>query len=144
MKMVENAQNSKAPIQTYADKIAGIFVPSIVSLAVVTWIVWFTVVYTDESSTMHLFKEGNKFEFCFTFGISTLVIACPCALGLATPTAVMVGTGLAATFGILVKSADILEKMKHVDTVVFDKTGTLTSGNPQVKDLINCFETFKL
>ncbi len=85
----------------------------------------------------------SKFHFAFSFGISTLVIACPCALGLATPTAVMVGTGIAASYGILIKGGDVLEKISSITTVVFDKTGTLTSGTPHVKDIISVSETFK-
>ena len=81
--------------------------------------------------------------FAFNFGISTLVIACPCALGLATPTAVMVGTGIAASFGVLIKGGEVLEKINKVTTVVFDKTGTLTSGCPKVTDLIDVVQKFK-
>ncbi len=84
----------------------------------------------------------SKFHFAFSFGISTLVIACPCALGLATPTAVMVGTGIAATYGILIKGGDVLQKISSITTIVFDKTGTLTSGTPQVKDIIVVSEEF--
>jgi Cu+-exporting ATPase len=107
-------------------------VPIIVLLAIITWIVWFTIVYNDEHDQLRLLSNEtvSRFKFSFDFGIATLVIACPCALGLATPTAVMVGTGLAASMGILIKSADILEKIKTIDTIVFDKTGTLTSGKP--------------
>jgi Cu+-exporting ATPase len=132
MKMVENAQNTKAPIQGYADKISSVFVPVIVLLAIIDWIIWFSIVYNDSEDVLGIMGDPNtsRFEFAFDFGISTLVIACPCALGLATPTAVMVGTGLAASFGILIKSADILEKIQDIDTIVFDKTGTLTSGKP--------------
>lgn len=146
MKLVENAQNSKAPIQGYADKISAVFVPTIVFLACLAWIIWFSLVYTDTTDKFGFEKDPSKskFTFAFNFGISTLVIACPCALGLATPTAVMVGTGLAASYGILIKSADILEKIKYIDTIVFDKTGTLTSGNPKVKDLIDCNQFFRL
>ena len=90
------------------------------------------------------FGSQTKFEFAFSFGISTLVIACPCALGLATPTAVMVGTGIAASFGVLIKGGDVLEKISSITTIVFDKTGTLTSGKPLVKDLISIREHFKL
>ena len=131
MKLVENAQNSKAPIQGYADKISSIFVPTIVFLAIITWIVWFSLIYGKKGhEILSHSPHSTQFGFAFDFGISTLVIACPCALGLATPTAVMVGTGLAASFGILIKGADVLEKIHTINTIVFDKTGTLTSGKP--------------
>ena len=143
MKLVENAQNTKAPIQGFADKLSSYFVPTIVILAILDWIVWFSLVFGrdilgDEATDL------AKFQFAFDFGISSLVVACPCALGLATPTAVMVGTGLAASFGVLIKGADVLEKIQKIDTIVFDKTGTLTSGKPLVKDLINCSEKFNV
>ena len=143
MKMVEKAQNTKAPIQGVADRISAYFVPAIVTLAVIDWIIWFTIVYNNKSFEEQI-KKSNRFQFAFDFGISTLVIACPCALGLATPTAVMVGTGLAASKGILLKGADIFEKIIKINTIVFDKTGTLTSGKPHVKDIISCAEHFKI
>ena len=88
-------------------------------------------------------QEGNKFVFAFNFGISTLVIACPCALGLATPTAVMVGTGIAASFGVIIKGGDVLERTNEITTIIFDKTGTLTEGELQVKDFIDVVAHFK-
>lgn len=96
-----------------ADKISAIFVPAIILLACLDWIIWFSLVYSkDGRAIMDLSGiKGGPFKFAFDFGISTLVIACPCALGLATPTAVMVGTGLAASYGILIKGADVLEKI---------------------------------
>ena len=109
MKMVENAQASKAPIQALADRISKYFVPFIILMASVTWIFWFIVIYTHPDPTSFMGNENtSKFVFAFKFGIATLVIACPCALGLATPTAVMVGTGIAANLGILIKGGDIL------------------------------------
>lgn len=140
MKMVENAQNSRAPIQTFADQLSGVFVPAIVVLAILTWIVWFSLVYSSEFNT----GDETRFQFAFDFGISTLVIACPCALGLATPTAVMVGTGLAASYGILIKSADVLEKIGKISTIVFDKTGTLTAGEPKVVHMTKCKQTLRI
>ena len=106
-------------------------------LAVLTWIFWFVYSYSEYGKEHLYIGERTRFVFAFNFGISTLVIACPCALGLATPTAVMVGTGMAASFGVLIKGGDVLEKINNITTVVFDKTGTLTSGSPTVKDLID-------
>ncbi len=129
IRMVEDAQGSKAPIQNMADKIAGIFVPVVLLLALATFIIWLTV------GTYFLgFSIALPFAISGLIGI--LVIACPCALGLATPTAIIVGIGKGAEYGILIRNAESLEKLSSVDTVVFDKTGTLTTGNPQVSDII--------
>lgn len=137
MKLVESAQSAKAPIQGIADKIARYFVPAIVILAVISWSVWFSLAYSNWGEETLWLGGSTRFVFAFNFGVSTLVIACPCALGLATPTAVMVGTGIAASFGCLIKGGDVLERINGITTVVFDKTGTLTAGSPYVKDLID-------
>ena len=120
--LVEEAGGSKAPIARLADKIAGIFVPVVMSIAVLAAIVWAIA--------------GQNFEFCLSTAIAVLVISCPCALGLATPVAIMVGTGRGAKMGILVKSAEALETLHNVDTVILDKTGTLTTGKPVLTDLL--------
>ncbi len=122
IKLVEEAASSKAPISKTADKISGIFVPVVISIAVVTFIIW--MIASGEPSR------------AFTMAVSVLVISCPCALGLATPTAIMVGTGRGAKNGILIKSAESLETAHHTDTVVLDKTGTVTKGTPSVTDII--------
>jgi Cu+-exporting ATPase len=118
-------------------------VPIVVLISILTWVVWFAYAFSQRGIDSLDLKGESRFEFAFKFGISTLVIACPCALGLATPTAVMVGTGVAATYGILLKGGDVLEKINQITMVVFDKTGTLTSGCPQVKDLNSVRELFK-
>lgn len=122
IKLVEEASNSKAPISKLVDKIAGVFVPVIMSIALVTLIISYFIL--------------RDFELSFNFAISVLVIACPCALGLATPVAIMVGTGKGAENGLLIKNAEILEKAHLVKTVVLDKTGTITEGKPRVTDYI--------
>lgn len=122
IRLVEEASNSKAPISKLADKVSGIFVPIIMSIAIITFILNL------------LFNRG--FELAFNFGISVLVIACPCALGLATPVAIMVGTGKGAEAGLIIKNAEILEKAHLIKTVVFDKTGTITVGKPEVNETI--------
>ncbi len=122
IKLVEDAQGSKAPIQKLADKIAEVFVPAVISLAVITFLGWF------------FFGNATLTEAMIQF-IAVLIIACPCALGLATPTAIMVGTGLGAKKGILIKNAESLERLHSVQTIVFDKTGTITSGEPMVTDV---------
>ena len=123
IKMVETAQGSKAPIQRFADKVAGVFVPIVLAIALITFAGWY-------------FFGGETFIFALTAFIAVLVIACPCALGLATPTAIMVGTGKGAQNGILFKSAEGLELAYRIKTVVFDKTGTLTRGKPVVTDIV--------
>ncbi len=122
IRMVENAGGSKAPIARLADKIAGVFVPVVMSIAAVTFAVWMLA--------------GQTLEFSLTSAIAVLVISCPCALGLATPVAIMVGTGRGAKMGVLFKNAEALENLHKVDTVVLDKTGTLTTGKPAVTDMI--------
>ena len=123
VKLIEDAQNDKAPIAKIADKVAAVFVPVVMGLAVVAGLIWYFV--------------SGDIEFSLTIFVTILVIACPCALGLATPTAIMVGTGVGASRGIFMKSAEALEQLAHVDSVVFDKTGTLTHGKPKVTDVIS-------
>jgi P-type Cu+ transporter len=121
IKFVEEAQGSKAPIQDFADWVSSWFVPSVVIIAIVTFIAWMIL--------------GAGMTFALLAGVSVLVIACPCALGLATPTAIMVATGKGAQQGILIRGGEPLEAAKKIDTVVFDKTGTLTQGKPEVTDM---------
>ncbi|MGQ9485856.1 MAG: heavy metal translocating P-type ATPase [Desulfosoma sp.] len=123
IRLVEEAQGSKAPIQRLADRVAAVFVPVVMAIAVVTFVVWAFVV------------PGLDWGRAVLNFVSVLIIACPCAMGLATPTAVMVGTGLGAEAGILIKGGEVLEKAHKVDTVFFDKTGTLTLGRPVVTDV---------
>lgn len=120
--LVEQATSSKAPIAKLADKISGIFVPTVISISLVSALVWLAL--------------GQTPHFALTIAISVLVISCPCALGLATPTAIMVGTGRGAANGILIKSAESLETAHSIDTVVLDKTGTITEGKPRVTDIL--------
>lgn len=122
IRLVESAQNSKAPIAKLADKISGIFVPIVLGLAIVALGFWLLM--------------GENIEFAISTMIAVLVIACPCALGLATPTAIMVGTGKGAEHGILIKSGEAFQKVQRTTIVVFDKTGTITSGKPEVSDMI--------
>ena len=136
VRLVEGAQLSKAPVQAVADRISAVFVPAVVALSLATTVAWYV------SGTFGLVPESwlpvghSLFLFSLLFGIAVMVIACPCALGLATPTAVMVGTGVAASNGVLIKGGDILEKAVDVNVVVFDKTGTLTLGKPAVVDML--------
>lgn len=122
IQLVEEAGNSKAPIARLADKISGVFVPIVIGIAILSTIVWLLL--------------GHPFEFALSIGIAVLVISCPCALGLATPVAIMVGTGKGAENGILIKSAEALETAHNIKTVVLDKTGTITAGKPVVTDII--------
>lgn len=122
IRMVRDAQGSKAPIARLADTVSGYFVPIVMGIAVITFLLWLAT--------------GHTVSFAMTTAVSILVIACPCALGLATPIAIMVGTGKGATYGILFRQAAALEMLRKVDTIVFDKTGTLTRGKPQVTDVL--------
>ena len=120
---VKKAQTSRAPIQDLTDKISGIFVPAVVILGLLTFWIWFVLL-------------GDSFVTSLLYGVAVLIIACPCALGLATPTALMVGTGRSAKMGILLKNGTVLQEIQKVQTIVFDKTGTLTEGKPVVTDVI--------
>ena len=160
VRLVQAAQLSKAPIQAFADRVSAVFVPMVVLLAILTWGGWYLAGLQGWYPHSWLPQGHTPFLFALLFGIAVLVIACPCALGLATPTAVMVGTGVAgglpaehlwqackgrtvldwlpvlpaAAHGILIKGGDALERACHVRTIVFDKTGTLTEGQPHVVD----------
>ena len=120
---VKKAQTSRAPIQDLTDKISGIFVPAVVILGLLTFWIWFVLL-------------GESFVTSLLYGVAVLIIACPCALGLATPTALMVGTGRSAKMGVLLKNGTVLQEIQKVQTLVFDKTGTLTEGKPVVTDVI--------
>ncbi|KAK7399816.1 hypothetical protein VNO78_11009 [Psophocarpus tetragonolobus] len=130
--LVETAQMSKAPIQKFADYVASIFVPTVVILALLTLLCWYIAGALGAYPEEWLPKNGNHFVFALMFSISVVVIACPCALGLATPTAVMVATGVGANNGVLIKGAESLERAQMVKYVIFDKTGTLTQGKATV------------
>ncbi|MFQ5952198.1 MAG: heavy metal translocating P-type ATPase [Candidatus Omnitrophota bacterium] len=123
IKLVEEAQGSKAPVQELADKISAYFVPAVVVIGILAFIIWLLT--------------GQSFLFALTVFIAVLIIACPCALGLATPTAVMVGTGIGAENGILIKSAESLQAARRINAIVFDKTGTLTKGEPELTDVVS-------
>ena len=129
LKLVSDAQTSRAPIEAFADKISGIFIPCVLSVAVLSLVVWLALTYSGAVPDDWIHNGLDKFTFSLLFAISVLVIACPCALGLATPTAVMVGTGVGAKQGILIKGGEALQSAASVTSVVFDKTGTLTMGS---------------
>ena len=130
IKLVEEAQGSKAPIQRIADKVSSIFVPVVILIAILSFLFWYF------AAPNFLQLKFTPFIFSFTIFVSVLIIACPCALGLATPTAIMVGTGKGAEHGILIKNAEALETAHKLTTIVFDKTGTLTKGKPEVTDVV--------
>ncbi|MYL60370.1 heavy metal translocating P-type ATPase, partial [Virgibacillus halodenitrificans] len=132
VKAVEDAQGSKAPIQRLADVISGYFVPIVVGIAILTFLAWF------------IFVDAGNFESSLVAAIAVLVIACPCALGLATPTSIMVGTGKAAENGILFKGGEHLERTHQLNAIIFDKTGTITKGRPEVTDFTGTHEALQL
>lgn len=130
IRLVEEAQGSKAPIQKLVDKVSEIFVPTVIAIAFVTFLIWYFLIPLPNNSEVNLFARA------LINMVAVLVIACPCAMGLATPTAVMVGTGKGAEIGILLRSGEALERAGKVDTVVLDKTGTITKGQPTVTDIV--------
>ena len=134
-KLVEDAQMTKAPIAKLADKVSLIFVPTVILIAIISSLVWAIAIKYN-----FVMINERPFEFILTIFISILIIACPCSLGLATPTAIMVATGKGAELGILIKSGEALEKLNIVDTIIFDKTGTLTQGQPKVIDVVKLFD----
>lgn len=121
--LVKKAQTSHAPIQNLTDKISNIFVPAVMIIAILTFIIWYSFLGATAVKAM-------------LFAVSVIVIACPCALGLATPTALMVGTARSAKMGVLIKNGEVLQEVSDLNTVVFDKTGTITVGKPEVTDIV--------
>jgi len=143
IKMVEEAQGTKVPIQEFADRITGIFVPAVLIIAAVTFILW--LVFPEEFRSIGIWAQSflpwvnptlGTITLAIFATIAVLVIACPCALGLATPTALMVGSGIGAENGVLIRKGEAIQTMKDVHTIVFDKTGTITKGKPEVTDLV--------
>ena len=143
IKLVEECQGSKVPIQEFADKVTAFFVPSVLVIALATVILWLTfpslfisIIQRSSSFVPWVNPSQNILSLAIFAGIAVLVIACPCALGLATPTALMVGSGLGAEHGILIRKGEAIQTMKEIKAVVFDKTGTITKGRPEVTDII--------
>ncbi|TME09058.1 MAG: copper-translocating P-type ATPase [Chloroflexi bacterium] len=136
IRMVEQAQGSKAPIQRLADTISGIFVPIVLVIAALTFIAWAIIGYITAATTAGMMGASNPWIIAIIAAVAVLVVACPCALGLATPTAIMVGTGKGAEQGILIKGGESLERIQAVRAVLLDKTGTITKGKPELTDTI--------
>ena len=137
VRLMETAQGGKAPVQLYADKISGVFVPFVTSVSLASFVIWFSLSSTGVVPDSWIPSDEGPFMFSFIFAITTLVIACPCALGLAAPTAIMTGTGVGAQNGVLIKGGEALESAANVDTIIFDKTGTLTMGKPAVEEFVH-------
>ncbi len=135
VKLMRDAQGSRAPIQALADKISSVFVPVVASIAILTFVVWFVVIHAGGGSGGEATVRG------FATAVAVLIIACPCAMGLAVPTAVMVSTGRGATLGVLIKGGEALQRAGDVSTIVLDKTGTVTEGRPTVTDIIHAPQT---
>src|SRR5207253_8562694 len=125
VRMVQEAQGSKAPIARLADRISGVFTPVVIAIAIATFVVWFVASPAD-----------TRLPWALQAFVAVLIIACPCALGLATPTAIMVGTGKGAQSGILIKGGESLETAHRLQTIVLDKTGTITRGKPELTDVV--------
>jgi Cu+-exporting ATPase len=134
--LVEAAQLGKAPIQAFADRVSALFAPAVLLLSLITWAAWWGASASGSLPPGWQPADQSPFLFSLLFAISTVIVACPCALGLATPTAVMVGTGVGARHGVLIKGGVALERGAGVDTVLFDKTGTLTEGRPSLSDVV--------
>ncbi|GBL52636.1 hypothetical_protein [Candidozyma auris] len=145
--VVKESQVSKAPVQRFADYIAARFVAGVLLLSTVTYVIWFilcTWLHDDKLPKAFHKEENGKYYVCLKLAISVIVVACPCALGLAAPTAVMVGTGVGATRGALIKGGDVLEKASNINVILFDKTGTLTSGDMTISNAKPMVENLKL
>jgi Cu+-exporting ATPase len=149
IRLVETAQTSRPPMQAFADRVSRIFAPTVFVCAIVTYLVWCILLNTIDSDIIAQGKyEGfNKWTFPLLFAISVLVVACPCALGLAVPTAVMVGSGVGARHGILIKNGESLEQMNSITAIAIDKTGTVTDGKPSIEDIVllskRCYYLFR-